>query len=36
MASCQSGTWRRASGSTVLTGKIANGQQIPLPSGFSA
>nr|WP_181365417.1 shufflon system plasmid conjugative transfer pilus tip adhesin PilV [Escherichia coli] len=34
--SCQSGTWRRASGSTVLTGKIANGQQIPLPSGFSA
>ncbi|WP_251326148.1 shufflon system plasmid conjugative transfer pilus tip adhesin PilV, partial [Escherichia coli] len=31
--SCQSGTWRRASGSTVLTGKIANGQQIPLPSG---
>ena len=33
---CQSGTWRRASGSTVLTGKIANGQQIPLPSGFSA
>ncbi len=32
----QSGTWRRASGSTVLTGKIANGQQIPLPSGFSA
>ncbi|MGE9442279.1 shufflon system plasmid conjugative transfer pilus tip adhesin PilV [Escherichia coli] len=34
--SCQSGSWRRASGSTVLTGKIANGQQIPLPSGFSA
>ncbi|MFX2834368.1 shufflon protein D', partial [Escherichia coli] len=33
---CQSGTWRRASGNTVLTGKIANGQQIPLPSGFSA
>lgn len=33
---CQSGTWRRASGSTVLTGKIANGQQLPLPSGFSA
>ncbi|WP_052978957.1 shufflon system plasmid conjugative transfer pilus tip adhesin PilV, partial [Shigella sonnei] len=33
--SCQSGVWR-ASGSTVLTGKIANGQQIPLPSGFSA
>ncbi|WP_236472306.1 hypothetical protein, partial [Escherichia coli] len=32
---CQSGVWR-ASGSTVLTGKIANGQQIPLPSGFSA
>ncbi|ENH9809007.1 shufflon system plasmid conjugative transfer pilus tip adhesin PilV [Klebsiella pneumoniae] len=33
--SCQSGVWR-ASGSTVLTGKIANRQQIPLPSGFSA
>lgn len=27
---------KNASGSTVLTGRIANGQQIPLPSGFSA
>ncbi|EHO03576.1 shufflon system plasmid conjugative transfer pilus tip adhesin PilV, partial [Escherichia coli] len=35
--SCQSGAWKKnASGSTVLTGRIANGQQIPLPSGFSA
>ncbi|HDJ8909572.1 TPA: shufflon system plasmid conjugative transfer pilus tip adhesin PilV [Escherichia coli] len=35
--SCQSGIWKKnASGSTVLTGRIANGQQIPLPSGFSA
>ncbi len=33
---CQSRLRIRASGSTVLTGKIANGQQIPLPSGFSA
>ncbi|EFB5903749.1 shufflon system plasmid conjugative transfer pilus tip adhesin PilV [Escherichia coli] len=35
--SCQSGVWKKnSSGSTVLTGRIANGQQIPLPSGFSA
>ncbi|ENY0982167.1 TPA: shufflon system plasmid conjugative transfer pilus tip adhesin PilV [Escherichia coli] len=35
--SCQSGTWRKSnSGSTVITGRIANGQQIPLPTGFSA
>ncbi|EAR5852525.1 shufflon system plasmid conjugative transfer pilus tip adhesin PilV [Salmonella enterica] len=35
--SCQSGLWKKnSSGSTVLTGRIANGQQIPLPSGFSA
>ncbi|WP_252341465.1 shufflon protein D', partial [Escherichia coli] len=34
---CQSGVWKKnSSGSTVLTGRIANGQQIPLPSGFSA
>ncbi|MFS4334479.1 shufflon protein D', partial [Escherichia coli] len=34
---CQSGTWRKSnSGSTVITGRIANGQQIPLPTGFSA
>ncbi|TEW35848.1 hypothetical protein E2114_27570, partial [Escherichia coli] len=33
---CQSGTWRKSnSGSTVITGRIANGQQIPLPTGFS-
>ncbi|RAR19657.1 shufflon protein B, partial [Escherichia coli] len=31
---CQSGTWRKSnSGSTVITGRIANGQQIPLPTG---
>ncbi|EKQ6945877.1 shufflon system plasmid conjugative transfer pilus tip adhesin PilV [Escherichia coli] len=34
--SCQSGLWQRVSGSTVLTGKIANGERLPLPSGFSA
>lgn len=34
--SCQSGSWIRLSGSTVLTGKIANGERLPLPSGFSA
>ncbi|HGC0844908.1 TPA: shufflon system plasmid conjugative transfer pilus tip adhesin PilV [Escherichia coli] len=34
--SCQSGLWIRVSGSTVLTGKIANGERLPLPSGFSA
>ncbi|EFB6143799.1 shufflon system plasmid conjugative transfer pilus tip adhesin PilV [Escherichia coli] len=34
--SCQSGSWIRVSGSTVLTGKIANGERLPLPSGFSA
>ncbi|WP_252369792.1 shufflon system plasmid conjugative transfer pilus tip adhesin PilV [Escherichia coli] len=33
--SCQSGVWRRNIGSTVLTGLIGNGQQIPLPTGFS-
>lgn len=33
---CQSGLWQRVSGSTVLTGKIANGERLPLPSGFSA
>ncbi|WP_250188241.1 hypothetical protein, partial [Escherichia coli] len=33
---CQSGSWIRVSGSTVLTGKIANGERLPLPSGFSA
>ncbi|MDM3101526.1 MULTISPECIES: shufflon protein D', partial [Citrobacter] len=32
---CQSGAWRRNIGSTVLTGLIGNGQQIPLPTGFS-
>ncbi|EEY8151421.1 shufflon system plasmid conjugative transfer pilus tip adhesin PilV [Escherichia coli] len=34
--SCQSGLWQRVSGSTVLTGKIANGERLPLPSGFYA
>lgn len=34
-ANCQSGVWRRNIGSTVLTGLIGNGQQIPLPTGFS-
>ncbi|EJN3057276.1 shufflon system plasmid conjugative transfer pilus tip adhesin PilV [Salmonella enterica] len=33
--SCQSGRWQKTGGSTVLTGLIANGQQIPLPPGFS-
>lgn len=33
--SCQSGAWRKSGGSTVLTGYVANGQQIPLPSGFT-
>ncbi|MCK0341056.1 hypothetical protein ACUX56_22050, partial [Salmonella enterica] len=37
LQACQSGTWRKSnSGSTVITGRIANGQQIPLPTGFSA
>ncbi|EPY2761717.1 shufflon protein D' [Escherichia coli] len=36
LASCQSGLWQRVSGSTVLTGKIANGERLPLPSGFYA
>ncbi|EKR5680586.1 shufflon system plasmid conjugative transfer pilus tip adhesin PilV [Salmonella enterica] len=33
--SCQSGLWKGVSGSTVTTGLIANGQQIPLPPGFN-
>ncbi|EHZ8363359.1 shufflon system plasmid conjugative transfer pilus tip adhesin PilV [Salmonella enterica] len=33
--SCQSGLWKGMAGSTVKTGLIANGQQIPLPPGFS-
>ncbi|EEF2419708.1 shufflon system plasmid conjugative transfer pilus tip adhesin PilV [Salmonella enterica] len=33
--SCQSGLWKGMTGSTVKTGLIANGQQIPLPPGFS-
>lgn len=33
--SCQSGLWKGMAGSTVKTGLIANGQQIPLPTGFS-
>jgi len=33
--SCQSGVWKKSGGSTVLTGLVANGQQIPLPGGFS-
>lgn len=32
--SCQSGIWVRNGGSTVITGLIANGHQIPLPPGF--
>ncbi|ENU1647803.1 shufflon protein D', partial [Salmonella enterica] len=32
---CQSGIWKGMAGSTVLTGLIGNGQQIPLPTGFS-
>ncbi|MCW7003552.1 hypothetical protein NYV36_24565 [Escherichia coli] len=37
LQACQSGTWRKSnSGSTVITGRIANGQQIPLPTGLSA
>ncbi|HBP8226160.1 TPA: shufflon system plasmid conjugative transfer pilus tip adhesin PilV [Salmonella enterica subsp. enterica serovar Infantis] len=32
--SCQSGTWKYSGGSTVHTGLIGNGQQIPLPNGF--
>lgn len=31
---CQSGTWKYSGGSTVHTGLIGNGQQIPLPNGF--
>lgn len=34
-ANCQSGAWRKNGGSTVLTGYLANGQQIPLPTGFT-
>lgn len=33
--SCKYGRWQNTGGSTVLTGQIANGQQIPLPPGFS-
>ncbi|HIB1392887.1 TPA: shufflon system plasmid conjugative transfer pilus tip adhesin PilV [Salmonella enterica subsp. enterica serovar Muenchen] len=33
--SCKYGRWQNTGGSTVLTGLIANGQQIPLPPGFS-
>ncbi|ECA1876159.1 shufflon system plasmid conjugative transfer pilus tip adhesin PilV [Salmonella enterica subsp. enterica serovar Napoli] len=33
--SCQSGIWKGMAGSTVKTGLIANGQQIPMPPGFS-
>lgn len=33
-ANCQSGTWKYSGGSTVHTGLIGNGQQIPLPNGF--
>lgn len=32
---CQSGAWKRQGGSTVITGQILNGQQVPLPSGFT-
>lgn len=32
---CQSGMWKSSKGSTVLTGLIGHGQQIPLPSGFN-
>lgn len=34
LRSCQSGTWKYSGGSTVHTGLIGNGQQIPLPNGF--
>ncbi|EAV0440010.1 shufflon protein D' [Salmonella enterica] len=34
MPQCQSGIWARSGGSTVITGLIANGYQIPLPPGF--
>ncbi|EAT7535484.1 shufflon system plasmid conjugative transfer pilus tip adhesin PilV [Salmonella enterica] len=33
--SCQSGIWKTGGGSTVETGLISNGQQIPLPPGFN-
>ncbi|EET2714453.1 shufflon system plasmid conjugative transfer pilus tip adhesin PilV [Escherichia coli] len=33
--SCESGVWRKSGGSTVLTGYISNGQQIPIPAGFA-
>lgn len=33
--SCQAGVWRKNSGSTVETGYVVNGQQIPLPAGFN-
>ncbi|WP_240348854.1 MULTISPECIES: shufflon protein D', partial [Pectobacterium] len=32
---CQSGAWKKSSGSAVLTGSITHGQQIPIPDGFS-
>lgn len=32
---CQSGIWKTGGGSTVETGLISNGQQIPLPPGFN-
>ena len=35
LLSCVYGVWRKGGGSTVLTGLIGNGQQIPLPGGFS-
>ncbi|MCH5483936.1 shufflon system plasmid conjugative transfer pilus tip adhesin PilV [Salmonella enterica subsp. diarizonae serovar 16:z10:e,n,x,z15] len=34
--SCQSGRWASGGGSTVKTGLIADGQQIPLPPGFNS
>lgn len=33
---CQSGRWASGGGSTVKTGLIADGQQIPLPPGFNS
>ena len=35
LLSCVNGLWKKGGGSTVITGLISNGQQIPLPGGFA-
>jgi competence protein ComGC len=35
LLSCVNSKWNKGGGSTVITGLISNGQQIPLPGGFA-